>query len=464
MQNTRVIFWFRQDLRLEDNPGLTKAAQSGSVLPVYILDKENCRPSLGRASRYWLHYSLSSLNNNLGNKLSIYEGDALKIILDLVNKYEISSVFWNRCYEPLQRRQDRNVKEELKKKGVCVESFNASLLWEPWNVLKQDKTPYDVFTQFYRKGCLNSSPPREPLPSPSSLKLMDCVGSVEQLNLIPSDSKDKFNQYWEIGEEGAKVRLISFISSGLFEYKVGRDYPGKNLVSRLSPYLHFGEISPNQVWHAVKRENQNANTDHFLSELGWREFSYYLLYHFPQLPEKNFLAKFDSFPWLWESDLLEKWQNGLTGYPLIDAGMRQLKEEGYISNRIRLVVASFLVKNLMIHWQKGAEWFWDHLLDADLANNSASWQWVAGSGADAAEYFRIFNPMLQGTKFDANGDYTKKYVPELKRLPKQYLYTPWETPLNVLKKCGIELGKSYPLPIVDFHKSKKKSVDAYEQL
>jgi len=278
---------------------------------------------------------------------------------------------------------------------------------------------------------------------------------------------NKFEQYWAIGEDAAYKRLDNFLESGLKDYKKNRNFPSKDNVSRLSPYLHFGEISPNYIWHKViTQENKGyvQDVEHFCSELGWREFSYYLLYHFPQLPKQNLNSKFDIFPWREDKKLLKLWQKGKTGIPIVDAGMRQLWETGYMHNRVRMIVASFLVKNLLLDWRHGEKWFWDCLLDADLANNSASWQWIAGCGADAAPYFRIFNPVLQGQKFDPAGDYTRKFVPELKNLPDKYLFNPWEAPGNVLIGTGISLGKDYPKPIVDLKESRNRALKAFASL
>jgi len=462
MRTQKVIFWFRQDLRTEDNPGLLGAAQAGTVVPIYILPQQ----SLGAANRFWLHHSLKALNNSLDQKLSVFEGAPLEILLKLVKLFEISDVFWNRCYEPWQIHQDQKVEQQLVKEGIKVHTSNGFLLWEPWTILKGDQTPYKVFSPYYKKGCLNGPTPRLPLPKPSNLKLHAHThsDSISKLNLLPKIRWDqKIKPYWEIGETGALKKLNQFLKNGLSFYKEGRDYPSREVVSRLSPYLHFGEISPNKIWHAVVKTTNDNNSEQFLSELAWREFSYYLLYHFPDLPNKNFQTKFDKFPWVWKSKHLESWQKGQTGYPLIDAGMRQLILEGYMHNRVRMIVASFLVKNLLIHWKLGQDWFAEYLVDADLASNSASWQWVAGSGVDAAPYFRIFNPITQGEKFDPEGEYTCHFIPELARLPKKYLFCPWEAPKDVLKKAQVELGKTYPLPILDLKESRARALEALEQ-
>lgn len=464
-----IIHWFRQDLRLSDNPTLYKAAAMGRVLPVYISDDESAGAtySMGGASRWWMHNSLNALDQSLDGKLNIYRGNAAAVLVELVKRHCAKAVVWNRCYEPWRVERDARIKEILKKCGVEVESFNGSLLWEPWEIKKDDGTPYRVFTPFYRKGCMNAAPPREPIPKPAALNAVKDTEAIalDTLGFLPKLRWDKkLEPHWQIGEKAAHERLYAFLDQGLSHYRQGRNFPSKPYVSRLSPYLHFGEISPNQVWHAVRLRGDNANIDHFCSELGWREFSHHLLYQFPELPIKNLQSKFDKFPWHEDDDALRRWQRGQTGYPIVDAGMRELWQTGYMHNRVRMIVGSFLVKNLLLDWRHGERWFWDCLVDADLANNSASWQWVAGCGADAAPYFRIFNPITQGQKFDATGEYTRRFVPELKNLPDKYLFCPWEAPDELLYKAGIELGKTYPKPIIDMVQSRDFALQAFASL
>ena len=469
MNESNAIHWFRQDLRISDNPALTFAAKHRNVLPIYILDDDNSGEyTLGGASRCWLHHSLSSLNKSLAGTLSVYKGDPLDILNDIVSRFNINTIYWNRCYEPWRIDRDASIKKNLKKKGVNVESFNGSLLWEPWTIKKDDGTPYKVFTPFYRKGCLQAEQPREPLTTPSNIKYLrdnDVSLNLDQLKLLPDIRWDmEFETHWDIGEDGAQARFQKFIKEGLSQYKDGRNIPAKSYVSRLSPYLHFGEISPNQLWSKVRSIGDNRNIDHFCSELGWREFSYSLLYHNPDLPKKNLQPKFNTFPWTKDSVLLRAWENGQTGVPMVDAGMRQLWQTGYMHNRVRMIVGSFLVKNLRLHWHHGERWFWDTLVDADLANNSASWQWIAGCGADAAPYFRIFNPVTQGQKFDPDGSYVRKFIPEISLLPDKYLFSPWETPDHILKESGIELGTTYPNSIVDLKQSRDLALAAFQSL
>ena len=460
--NDKILFWFRNDLRLGDNPGFSEACLSGTILPVYILDKNI---DIGSASKWWLYYSLHKLNEALKNGLHVISGDSEAVILDICKTYDITSVFWNRSYEPFRIHQDDKIQKVLKTHNIISNTYNGSMLWEPENTLKADGSPYKVFTPFYRKGCLQNEVPRHPISVPNNIKLfeMDKRYSIEDLGLLSSNSwYTKFDNHWEIGEIAAQEKLHNFLNTGLHGYKDQRNYPFKKNVSRLSPHLHFGEISPHQIWYELIGEMNDKDVDHYLSELGWREFSNYLLFHFPNLNEINFQRKFDDFPWQFDKDLFLAWTKGKTGYPIVDAGMRELWQTGYMHNRVRMIVASFLVKNLLIHWHYGRDWFWDCLVDADLASNSASWQWVAGSGADAAPYFRIFNPVIQGEKFDTNGEYTRRFVPELSDLPNNYLFKPWEAPEKVLTSSSVILGKTYPYPIVDLKETREVALNSYK--
>ena len=465
------IHWFRQDLRISDNPALTNAAQLGEVFPIYIFDTVNFGEyPMGAVQKIWLHYSLKALNKALGGKLLVYSGDPLKILSELITEYEIDKVFWNRCYEPWQIARDKKIKAELNKKDKEVLSFNGSLLWEPWEILKKDGSPYKVFTPFFRRGCLSAKEPRLPISTPANLSFNDSIITglkIDELNLVPDEPwVKKIIQKWQIGEDFAQEKVTEFVKNGLKDYKDGRNFPSKTNVSRLSPHLHWGEVSPNQVWYqAIESDPElSRNTDHFLSELGWREFSNSLLYFFPNMPKKNLQPRFDNFDWIEDCKLLKAWQSGATGFPIVDAGMRELWDTGYMHNRVRMIVGSFLVKNLRIHWHNGAAWFWDCLVDADLANNSAGWQWIAGCGADAAPYFRVFNPILQGEKFDKEGHYTRTYVPELTNLPNKYLHAPWMAPELILEQADIKLGKTYPKPVIDLKLSRDRALAAFANL
>lgn len=470
-----IIVWFRQDLRLADNPALLAAAQVGAVLPVYILDDVNAgADAMGGASRWWLHHSLAALNKDLQGRLRFFKGDALEVLSELVRRTGAQGVYWNRCYEPWRMERDARIKALLKEGGTDVRSFNGSLLWEPHTVLKEDGAPYKVFTPFYRKACLEKAgEPRLPSGKPDGMEYADFQGGevLDGLGLMPDIAwYEGMAREWVPGEAGALARLATFVESGLRGYQEKRNRPDLQNVSRLSPHLHWGEISPHTAWHAVRHAEfaQGLESDGavFRSELGWREFSYTLLYHFHDLPRKNWNARFDGFPWLGADEggvVLERWQRGQTGYPIVDAGMRELWQTGYMHNRVRMVVASFLVKHLVLDWRCGARWFWDTLVDADMASNSASWQWVAGCGADAAPYFRIFNPVTQGSKFDPRGEYTRRFVPELARMPDKYLFAPWGAPPDILRQAGVVLGKDYPLPIVDHKTARARALEALAQ-
>lgn len=472
-QNSLSLVWFRQDLRLADNPALTAAANNGRVLPIYILDDTAAGDAaMGAASRVWLHHSLADLNRSLGGALRFFRGDAKKIIERLTKTLPLEGVYWNRCYEPWRRQRDTEIKAMLAQTDIDNRSFNASLLWEPWEVKKADGSPYRVFTPYYQKGCLALDPPGEPEAPPARL---DCYTDelehslrLEQLDLLPRpDWQKAMMSHWTVGESAARDRLETFCEESLDGYREGRDFPARRAVSRLSPHLHYGEISPRQAWHQAEHAAMHGHADgsaHFLRELAWREFSYYLLYHFEDLPRKNFNPKFDGFPWRKDEARLQAWRQGKTGFPIVDAGMRELWQTGYMHNRVRMIVASFLVKNMLLDWRIGAAWFWDCLVDADLASNSASWQWCAGSGADAAPYFRIFNPVLQSEKFDAEGDYLLRFCPELEGLPRRYLHKPWEAPADVLQAAGIKLGSDYPQPILELKATRERALETFKSL
>ncbi len=469
-----VIVWFRQDLRIADNPALDAAAREGRpILPIYILDDENAGEwKMGGASRWWLHQSLAELDRTIDGSLMLLRGDAKTILPELIRSVKADSVFWNRCYEPWRVARDSEIKKSLQRNSISARSFNGSVLFEPPNTNKPDGTPYRVFTPFYRRGCLQKGiPPRKPLPAPRNVSWFDSDAGValDDLELMPAVNwYAGMAEEWEPGEAGAKARLAEFLSAGIRHYDEGRNRPDKRYVSRLSPHLHFGELSPNQVWYSVLGDRAvdelTPDEDTFLSELGWREFSNNLLYNEANLPARNLQRKFDTFPWIDDEGHLRRWQRGETGYPIVDAGMRELWQTGYMHNRVRMIVGSFLVKNLLLHWLHGARWFWDTLVDADLANNSAGWQWIAGCGADAAPYFRIFNPVTQGKKFDPQGEYVRRFVPELGAMPDKFIHNPWEASAEVLNSAGIALGEDYPEPVVDLKASRERALAAFKSL
>ena len=464
--NKNSIVWFRQDLRINDNPAFYNAAINSNVFPIYIYESDIPKKfKIGAAQQWWLHHALNDLNKSLDNNLFLAKGNAIENILKICKEYKISEIYLNKCYEPWRIKQETDLNVALESQKINIHVYNGSLLWNPFKIKKDDGSPYKVFTPFYRKGCLNQKAPREAFEIPNIKYVKVPKTSINDLELLPQKSwYKKLDTYWDVSENGAHKRLKEFINDGLSDYKNGRNFPSKKNVSKLSPYLHFGQISPHIIWNQISKHSEDENINHFKSELGWREFSYYLLINNPSIKEKNIQTKFDHFPWDRNEENFNKWKKGNTGVPIVDAGMRELWETGYIHNRVRMIVGSFLVKNLLLDWRLGEEWFNECLVDADNASNSASWQWIAGCGADAAPYFRIFNPVMQGMKFDENGDYTKKFVPELRSLPNKYLFCPWECSDDMLSDLNIKLGKDYPYPIVDLKESRDKALKAFASL
>jgi deoxyribodipyrimidine photo-lyase len=460
----KSIIWFRNDLRIKNNPALHDAVKNGEILAIYIYDSNE---DIGQASKYWLHNSLKSLNKDLNNKLNFYSGKPLQILNKLIKKFDITNIYWNRCYDPYSIKRDSEIKTKIKKQKIEVNSYNGSLLFEPWEIKKGNDDFYKIFTPFYKSCITNHLQPNPPIKNQTPKKYINDKDSlnIDDLKLLPKkDWYKKFDKIWNISEKSAHKKLDDFIKNKLSNYKNGRDFPALNSVSELSPYLHFGLISPHQVFHKINSLRKSEQTEHFIRELIWREFSYYQLYHQPQIINRNLRPKFNNFKWANSDKLLQSWQQGKTGIPIVDAGMRQLWQTGYMHNRVRMIVGSFLVKNLRLHWKHGAEWFYDKLLDADIASNSASWQWVAGTGIDSSPYFRIFNPITQSQKFDKDGEYIRKYVPELSKLPNKYLFEPYITPDDILKKCNIKMGETYPMPVVDLKESRKKALDCFKKI
>lgn len=461
------IVWFRQDLRVRDNPALA-AATRGPVIPVFILDDSSAWKS-GGASRWWLHHSLTALRKELGH-LTLLRGDAAELLPALVKQVGATAVYWNRCYEPAAVARDTAMKASLQALDIEVKSFNGSLLHEPWEIETGSGGPFKVFTPYWRASLKRAVAPPVAAPKLDIEKAGPAGERLEDWKLLPTkpDWAAGWKKLWRPGEAGAQAQLDEFLDDGLVDYGEDRDRPDRKGTSRLSPHLHWGEISPRQIWArlAVEAEepHQRAGVDKFLSEIGWREFAYHLLYYFPTLADANWRAEFDAYPWRDSAADLEAWQRGLTGYPLVDAGMRELWHTGWMHNRVRMIAASFLVKHLRIDWRRGEAWFWDTLLDADLANNAAGWQWVAGSGADASPYFRIFNPVTQGKKFDPEGDYVRRWCPELSRLPNEFVHAPFLARPDVLAEANIELGNTYPLPIVDHDRARKAALAGYEKV
>lgn len=466
-----TIVWFRQDLRLADNPALFQAAQQGAVVPLFILDETETPgacPALGGAGRWWLHHSLKALGEDLGG-LVLLRGDPAEQLARVIKSTGATAVFWNRCYEPHAIERDTAIKTMLNDQGISVKSFKAALLHEPWQIETKTGGPFKVYSPFWRAALTREVEP--PLPRPAKVEQADSAlgEGLEDFKLLPTapDWAEGWSNLWQVGESGARGRLEEFLEEDLKGYGTLRDRPDLPNVSRLSPHLHFGEISPRQIWARTRfleegRPEISKDAGKFLSEVGWREFSHHLLYHFPSLPDKNWRPAFDNYPWRESAEDLRAWQRGRTGYPIVDAGMRELWQTGYMHNRVRMVVASFLIKHLRLHWKHGEAWFRDTLLDADLANNSASWQWVAGSGADAAPYFRIFNPMTQGRKFDPDGIYVRRFCPELSDLDNKSIHAPFEMTDLELAAAGIRLGQDYPKPIVDHATARAAALAGYE--
>ena len=453
--NSLVIF--KNNLRINDNQILYNASKKSKVINTYIYDNVNIKKDLGAASKYWLYHALKNLNKELNNSILFYKGDTIKIIVKLLNTYSIDQIYLEEPFLEEDINLYINLEKKLKGHRVKLITYNSSLLWNPKTILKNDQTPYKVFTPFYKRGCLTKDDPETPLGKPQNISYAKINNgtSINDLKLLSKHRwSEKFNNLWDISEKHALDKFTLFINKSINNYKKGRDFPASNFNSKLSPYIRFGMISIHRIWHELKKLNTNEDIEHFKSEIGWREFSYYLLYHFPYMQYKNFQSKFDNFNWSNSKEKFESWKKGQTGFPFIDAGMQELWQTGYMHNRVRMVVASFLVKNLLIDWKWGEKWFWDCLVDADYASNIAGWQWAAGTGADAAPYFRIFNPMLQGDKFDPDAIYTKKYIPQLNDISPKLIQRPWESPLI----CN------YRTPIIDYKKSRELAMEAYNKI
>jgi deoxyribodipyrimidine photo-lyase len=472
-----TLIWFRQDLRVRDNAALTAATKRGLVVPLYVqCDDEEREWPLGGAARWWLHHSLNALDGELrelGSRLIVMRGPALACLREIGATVRATACYWNRRYEPAAITRDQIVEEALRADGLEVHTFNSALLCEPWDIKTQSGGAYRVYTPFKKRLLAQPAWPA-PLPRPRQCKAPrkwpDSI-PIDGLELLPRIRWDQtMRQTWRPGEVNALEHLRAFLHGALSQYASQRDRPAVDGTSRLSPHLHFGEISPRQIWHAVAkaaagrpaRSTSEKPAAAFHSELIWREFAYHLLYHFPHTTRQPLDRRFERFPWKLDRVLLHAWRKGQTGYPLIDAGMRQLWATGWMHNRVRMIVGSFLVKNLQIHWLEGAQWFWDTLVDADLASNTLNWQWVAGCGADAAPYFRIFNPITQSRQFDANGDYLRRWVPELRALDAAHIHAPHLAPPAILTSAGISLGHHYPTPIVDLRASRASALAAYE--
>jgi deoxyribodipyrimidine photo-lyase len=471
----RAIVWFRKDLRLADHPGLEAALQENKeIIPVFIWDEEeggNWSP--GAASRWWLHHSLASLGasiTKLGGTLILTRGKAAQVLPELAQAHRADQIFYGRCYDPAGIATQEAVEEACDLQGINTESFNSSLLQEPWETKNGTGKPFQVFTPYWRKSrpIIYREAAGYSVNQLTFTRGLSAGSSLDGLCLLPEHPwHNKLGDHWEVSEDAAHRQIERTVEEVTRPYATRRNHPSVDGTSRLSPYLAWGQVSPRQICQAVlqaETEGSHRGENKFLVEIGWREFSYHLLYHFPNIPDQPLRPKYANFPWLDDPQNLKRWQFGKTGYPMVDAGMRQLYETGWMHNRVRMVVASFLVKHLLLPWQEGARWFWDTLVDADLASNTQGWQWAAGCGADAAPYFRIFNPITQGDKFDARGEYARRWIPELEKVPKKFVFSPWMAPSSVLAESGVSLGENYPDPCVDHSEARARALAALATL
>ncbi|WP_033068459.1 cryptochrome/photolyase family protein [Thalassospira australica] len=479
-----AIMWFRNDLRLADNPALLAAIKwadehDGVVLPIFILDPV-ISDQLGGATKWWLEKSLTKLQESIGNisktnsTLRYFAGDAGTTIENLVEAHAIKAVFWNRLYDRPSITRDTDIKTTLQDRGLTCESHKANLIFEPWDVKTGAGTDFKVYSPFWR-ACQKLPPPRAPKKAPQSITVFDgkLDGETElaafDLHPKPFDWATGLAERFSPGEQGAKDQLFGFIDDRLDDYADMRDRPDHRVTSELSAHLRFGEISPYQVWHSASHfadanPGKGKTASKFMAELGWREFAHHVLFHATDLREVPLQGQFKHFPWADDAKALKRWQKGQTGFPIVDAGMRELWHTGYMHNRVRMIVGSILVKHLLIHWSDGLAWFDDTLVDACPANNPFSWQWIGGCGADAAPYFRIFNPVLQGEKFDPKGDYVRKWVPELRDMPEQYIHKPWDASALILKAAGVTLGATYPEPLIGLKEGRERALAAYQDM
>lgn len=458
------IVWHDLDLRTQDNPALF-SLKEGPLYGLYILDP---KVELLSASKVWLQSALKDLGETyekLGSKLIILKGNPLEIFQDIQTKYRLTALSFNLRFDPYRLERDQKLFEYFNRQNIDQKIFNGNYLIHPKKIKNKQGKPYGVFTPF-AKAVRSILEINKPLSVKKLQKPKEKLSSetIESLELLPKKSWVKLiANHWDISEIGAKNNLENFAKVAK-EYDYLRNIPGQKGTSKLSPYLHFGQISPNTIWDHFKSKSEQPGIKAFLDEIIWREFANYFLYHFPKILKENWNQKFDTFPWKKNPKLFQLWSKGETGFPIVDAGMKELWQTGWLHNRVRMIVASFLVKDLFIHWKDGERWFFDTLFDADLASNIMNWQWVAGSGPDASPYFRIFNPVLQGEKFDPEGVYIKKYIPSLKNMPKKWIHKPFEAPQNVLDEAGVYLGKNYPKPIVDHAKARLKALEIFSKL
>lgn len=484
-----AIIWFRSDLRLADNPALMAAVKwadrnNGTVLPVFILDSV-ISDQLGGATRWWLGESLAKLEQGLiarcipgkppRKALRLFAGDAEMILERIADRHPVRAVFWNRVYDKPSTARDTAIKAALSGIGLTCESFKANLLFEPWDIKTGGGTHFKVYSPFWR-ACQKQPPPRDPYKTSENIPCDATIPIAGEADLAaldlgpgPVDWSGGLAERFTPGEQGAQNQLFDFVDDRLADYSNLRDRPDHRVTSELSPHLRFGEISPYQVWHTVThcadaQPGKGQAASKFLSELGWREFSHNTLFHARNLRSVPLQEQFAKFDWKDDPAALNRWQCGQTGFPIVDAGMRELWHTGYMHNRVRMIAGSILVKHLLIHWREGLAWFDDTLVDACPANNPFSWQWIGGCGADAAPYFRVFNPVLQGEKFDTKGEYVRKWVPELSRLPDRYIHKPGEAPAPTLSAAGVTLGECYPEPVIGLREGRERALAAYRNM
>lgn len=464
---SHALFWFRRDLRLSDNPGLNAAAQAHRLTCVFVLDEHLERP-IGGASRWWLHHSLERLQAQLNQRrvpLVLLRGRADETLPKLCGKLQIDALHFTHLYHSEARSQEDALNKALSKNTKWC-GHHVDTLFHPEDIRTNSGTPYKVFTPFWRSMQEKGLPTDVVATATLSGADHDEGGDrLEDWDLLPTQPNwaKAFPERWTPGEEGGEEKLAAFCEGGVNAYDDERNRPDIHGTSRLSPHLHWGEISPRQVVKSVEAAG-GSQKQTYLSEIAWREFGRHLVWHQPDFGRENFQRKFDDFEWRDDGDALHAWQRGRTGYPIVDAGMRELWQTGWMHNRVRMITASFLTKHLLIHWREGEAWFWDTLVDADPASNAMGWQWVAGTGADAAPYFRVFNPITQGEKFDPDGSYTRRFVPELAQLPDKYLFAPWQAPKNILQNAGVSLGETYPQPLIEHKQGRERALEAYKNM
>lgn len=475
-----TLVWLRHDLRLADHPALVDAAEHGAVVPVFVWapEEEGDWPP-GSAHRWWLHHTLAALDADLrdrGARLVLRTGPSLDALRDVIDATGAEAVVWNERYAPPLAERDADVRDALEADGVAVRTFASRILHDPHEVKTTSGGSYHVYTPFWKKvygqGLLRTDKPLD-VPSLTAPDTWPASVDLDALELLPEqhgggDWAAGLRAAWTPGEAAAHDRLQYTLDHIVEDYEATRNRPDLDGSSRLSPYLHHGELSPNQVWHAVATwadaHDAWEEAEPYLQELVWREFSYHMLVHYPHTPSETYKDKFKAFGWQDDPEALKRWQEGQTGYPIVDAGMRQLYATGWMHNRVRMIVGSFLTKDLLIWWQRGAEWFWDGLVDGDLASNTMGWQWSAGSGADAQPFFRIFNPVSQSERHDPDGAYIRRFVPELADLPDEALHAPWEADADVLEAAGVVLGETYPHPMVDHSEARDEAMARYDEV